>query len=116
MPLVKLIKPEFIYIVYHRIVEKDFYEFKTLLNNTLLDSQEYRDIVVDLTKATSLSTEETAVLAKTVQSFYKTTRHLKIIATGNVLQKLESLVIHQMTNFVVFTDHTSFLADCKNHA
>ena len=73
MPLKKIEKTGFIYIVYCRSGIEDYLELKYVLKNSQIDPEQ-RDIVVDVTRNALLNENEIGLLANTVNSLRGTKR------------------------------------------
>lgn len=108
MPLKKIEKTGFIYIVYCRSGIEDYLELKYVLKNSQIDPEQ-RDIVVDVTRNALLNENEIGLLANTVNSLRGTKRFLRIISGKTICQKLTQTNLFKSGNMAAYDSHEALL-------
>ena len=114
MPLDKIEKPGFVYIAYRRKNNNDFDAFKTTLETLIKQDLTIENIVIDLTRDKMLVEGEIALIAKTLQRLQGTSCNLRIIAGGEIAEKLESTNLLRINNIFAYTNHKALLEDLNN--
>ena len=110
MPLEKLQKSGFVYIVYRRDHPKDFDVFRDTLEDSVKQGQELHDIVIDLTKDKMLTEGEVGLIARALKKLQGTSRVLRIITSLEITQKLETTNLLKVPNIYAYTCHEALLA------
>lgn len=115
MPLEKIEKPGFVYIAYRRKDHNDFDAFKTTLEALKKQDLTIENIVIDLTRDKMLTEGEIALIAKTIQKLQGTSCSLRIIASAEIAEKLESTNLLKIKNIFVYTNHEALLEDLNKN-
>ncbi|MBN1127789.1 MAG: hypothetical protein JXA71_02310 [Chitinispirillaceae bacterium] len=109
MSVKELEKDGFVYLAYHRKGYEDFLLFRKALVHFLQSGSKHKDIVIDMTKNSSISEIEIALLANTVRQFQGSERQLRIIASRDVRAKLEAINLFMAGNSMIFESHEALL-------
>lgn len=113
MPLKKRILSQFIYLHFIREDYKDFTLFKRELENMLSQSVGDRDIVIDFTGSSGITSSEIGLLVRLINHFQGTARFLRIVGTEKTIATLKSTNIQNLENFMIYEDQKAFLDEVK---
>jgi hypothetical protein len=111
MPLQKLEKGSFVYLVYCRKTPEDFLEFRKELVSCATSDQRKRDIVLDLTDEETIGDGEVLLLSNIVKSFAGAKRKLWVLASKRVRQKLEGHHLFKYGNAVGYENREELLKE-----
>lgn len=114
MPLQKLEKGSFVYLVYCRKTPDDFLEFRKELVSCATTDLRKRGIVLDLTNEETIGDGEVLLLSNIVRSFAGTKRKLWILGPKGVQRKLESQHIFKTGNAVGYENREELLQSLNN--
>jgi hypothetical protein len=107
MPLKVLKKPGFYYVAYYRKEIDDFVGFRTMLETLSKTDTLDRDIIVDLTKGTTVTDGEFTILANVVKRFQGTKRTLRIVTNDEIKAKIDSTNMLKAGNVEIHSHHIS---------
>ena len=116
MSLKKSVTEQFIYLRYVRKEYKDFSYFKRELENMLSSSVGNRDVVVDFTGSTGITSSEIGLLVRLTNKFKGTARFLRIVGTEQITKTLKSTNVHKLENLTIYTDQKEFVEQVKKVA
>ena len=116
MSLKKSVTDQFIYLRYVRKEYKDFSYFKRELENMLSSSVGDRDVVVDFTSSTGITSSEIGLLVRLINKFKGTARFLRIVGTEQITKTLKSTCIDKLENLTIYTDQKEFVEQVKKIA
>lgn len=102
-------KPGFYYVAYNRTEIDDFVIFRTMLETLSKTDTMDRDIIVDLTKDSSVTDGELMVLANVIKRFLGTKRTLRIVANEQTRTKFDTTNLFRAGNVEIYADHIALL-------
>ena len=105
MPLKVLKKPGFYYVAYYRKEIDDFVDFRIMLETLSKPDTMDRDIIVDLTKSTTVTDGEFTILANVVKRFQGTKRTLRIVTNNAIKNKFDTTNLFKVGNVELHADH-----------
>jgi hypothetical protein len=114
MPLQKLEKGSFVYLVYCRKTPDDFLEFRKELVSCATADARKREIVLDLTNEETIGDGEVLLLSNIVRCFAGTKRKLWILGPKSVQRKLEIQHIFKTGNAVSYENRDELLKSLNN--
>jgi hypothetical protein len=115
MPLKKLEKGSFVYLVYHRKTPDDFLAFRKELVSCATADGKKRDIVLDLTNEETIGDGELLLLANIVRGFAGTRRKLWILGSKPVQRKLDAHHLFKTGNAAGFENRDELLKGLESY-
>lgn len=113
MPLKKRILDQFIYLNYVREDIHDFNRLKRELENMLSVVAGDRDVVIDFTGCSGISSSEIGLLVRLINHFKKTARFVRIVGSDKITATLKTTNIHTLPNFMIYESQKAFLDEIK---
>lgn len=113
MALKKIENSHLIYISYIRESFKEFEQFKNILANSGSLSENEKDIVIDLTGTSYISSPEIGAIIRLVKRLQGTRRFLHIIATPSIKKVLDSTNVNRIKNLVIYQGQQEFKQKMK---
>ena len=104
---------ELIYLAYNREAAKDFDNFKREVVNATSVTSAQKDLVIDLTGSSTVTSPELGILIRILQNFKDSTRSLRIITTPEIRRIIDSTNISRLKNLVLYDDQKSFFSQLK---
>ena len=113
MPIKKKVTDHFTYISYTRESYNDVTGFKRALENLLGKTAADRDVVVDLSASSGVSSSEIGLLIRLLNSFKGTARFLRIVGNEQITKTLLLTKIDKLGNLVIYKDQEEFVKKVK---
>lgn len=113
MTLKKKELQQFIYLTYTRSCGRDSTPFKRDLLSYASAAVSEKDIILDLSTCSFLTSAEIGVLAGLVSNFKGTTRCLRIIANKELFKTLVSINLHKLEHLAIYEDKNNFITQVK---
>jgi len=102
---------EFIYLGYKKENQLDFENFKIEMTNTTSANEKMKDIIVDLSGCTCITSPEIGIMVRVLRYIQGTARMLRLITTPEIKKTLEATNILRMKNLVTYEDQKSFFEE-----
>jgi len=116
MALKKRTTEQFIYVNYQRDNYKDFNDYKRELENMLSTTVGDRDVVIDFTGSSGVSSSEIGMLVRLINKFKGTARFVRVVGNEFVTKMLKSTNIQKLDNFLLYDNQKAFVDQVKKVA
>lgn len=113
MPIKRTINGRFVYLSYQRESYKDFEQFKRELDNSASLNYESKDIIVDFTGSSSVTSPEIGELVRLLKTLQGSPRFLRIITTPPIRKILTSTNLDKLGNLVMYESQKEFVSQLK---
>ncbi|KMQ51106.1 hypothetical protein CHISP_2029 [Chitinispirillum alkaliphilum] len=114
MALRKVEKKDFVYFSYTRENSKDLEDFRREMVNEGCSVENCKDVVLDLTAATTFSSAELSILIRLLKSMEGKERFLRLITPAHIKKIIVSTNINKLKNIQLYDDLENMCNQLQN--